>query len=231
MLGTTIDIPNGVSLLADHLDAALAAGEDLLAARHTVGNPGGTPGADETATLARFVIELRRHETTVIARLLQARRRALEIERFDRSTQIVVNLFLSNTSGLMDLVATFGDTTMRRFDGSDEPHAFLRRRGLLGQEAASLPKFSVLTVKDSYLVGGVLQIGGLLDMCSSFLDLLDRRYGLYPDDDSQAEESARDDFAHVKTTSDAETGDAVLKSPPLSALEDVLAEMRKGGEH
>lgn len=237
MLGTTIDIPQGVSLLADHLDAALAAGEDLLAARlsSVADRDVGGDGSDED--LLPFIMELRRHEASVIARLLQARRRAMEIDRLEGHVQSVVKLFVANTSGLVDLVATFGDTTVRRFDGADDPHAFLRRRGVLGQEQGALPRFEALTVSETFRVGGVLELGHLLDLCATFLDVLDRHYSLYPDRPDDEDIGAFADTTQNDRNTTRDVGPADRKPPAGAAvpkpgsLDEALAALRKGTEH
>ena len=107
----------GICLLADHLDAALAAGEDLLAeqlapAADREAATAGTAGGD---AVGDFVRRLAHREAAIVARVLQARRRIAELPRLDRAMQSLLGLFQAQTSGLLDLIATFGDRSAEEF--------------------------------------------------------------------------------------------------------------------
>jgi hypothetical protein len=171
-----------VYLLADHLDAALAAGEDLLAAKLAplAGREG--DGADPAEALSRFVARLRRLEGSILARVLQVRRRLADLPRNDTDIRPVARLFVASTDLLVGLVETFGDRPEARFNRGDDPISFLRERGLIAPEAAGLPPFQVVEVGESYRIGAVVELGPLMDMIAGLLDLLDRRYDLYATD-------------------------------------------------
>lgn len=179
----------GIYLLADHLDAALAAGEDLLAA--DLAAPAdidrAEPGASAHA-VAVFVNNLKRLEAALAARILQARRRAAELPRQDPLVRGVVDLFQSSTSSALTLVEHFSrlheGTT---FDPSYlTPHAVLRSRGLLAPDAAELPPFERVIVTEAYLIGGVLRLGEILNVVATTLDTLDNHFDLYLDAAAQA---------------------------------------------
>lgn len=179
----------GIYLLADHLDAALAAGEDLLAAE--LAAPAdidrAEPGSSAHA-IAVFVNDLKRLEAALAARILQARRRAAELPRQDPLVRGVIDLFQSSTSSALALVEHFSrlheGTT---FDPSYlTPFAVLRSRGLLAPDAAELPPFERVTVTEAYLIGGVLRLGEILNVVAATLDTLDNHFDLYLDNAARA---------------------------------------------
>ena len=190
MIGLHPDCPPGVSLLADHLDCALATGEDLLAATLAARSdlddtdPEGAPEAFD-----RFVGHLARLEASFLLRVLQVRRHLGLIARADATLKSAVTLFKAQTGILNDLIQV-GDT-----DGGLSPrgdaHAYLRSRGLLPAEAAAPSPFECICVTETFRIGGVAPLGLMLDLVSSLLDLLDARYGLYAPD-AEVSEPARE---------------------------------------
>lgn len=170
-----------VYLLADHLDAALAAGEDLLATRLPV--LADLDAAEDAAEreLSRFVARLGRLEASMIGRLLQARKRLAELPRQDGDFKPVARLFSATTALLVDLVGQMGDPSQRRFETGHDRLPFLRDHGLLARDAAGLPLYETLCVTESFRVGAVIELGPLLDMVGALLDALDDRYDLYGD--------------------------------------------------
>lgn len=203
----------GICLLADHLDAALAAGEDLLAeqlapAADREAATAGTAGGD---AVGDFVRRLAHREAAIVARVLQARRRIAELPRLDRAMQSLLGLFQAQTSGLLDLIATFGDRSAEEFRSGDDALAFLRMRGLLDPEAASLPRFASIAVDERYRLAGIVELGGLLDVVGRTLDALDLHYGLYDADEPTAETAA--------ATPPAGADDAAAPAAPDAAAE------------
>lgn len=192
----------GVYLLADHLDAALAAGEDLLAA--SLAPPAdweASPELSETGgdawdtqdPLRAFIADLRRFEASLCARILQARRRAAELGPSDAEFRPLAKLFATNTDILLDTIERLGDQGGELFKIGLDPYAFLRSRGLIGDDVAVLPRFSKVVPTEDYRVAGVLPLGSLLDLISTFLGTLDRRYDLYGE---AALEEAREAVPH-----------------------------------
>ncbi len=197
----------GIYLLADHLDAALAAGEDLMA--QTLLAEADREAADGAIdALPAYVARLARFEAAVIARVLQARRRASELPRLEAQMRPVLQLIVSQSDSLLAIIDQFGDNAEQRFLSGDDPLAFLRSRGVLGDEAGTLPRFDALKVTDSYKLAGAVEVGPLLDMVSGVLEALDIAYDLFAADDLDADSDG-----------DTSKGDAPINaaSPPDDA--------------
>ena len=181
MLDTTLAPKEAVYLLADHLDAALAAGEDLLASRlDALADLEPIDDGGEHA-LAQFVSRLERLEASFMGRVLHARRRLDELPRHDIELKPVSALFFSSTGLLVDLIGHFKQSPQQQFDVGGDQIPFLRERGLLARDAAGLPQYTAVVVTEAYRIGGVIELGPLMDMVAGLLDLLDRRYDLYSD--------------------------------------------------
>ena len=169
-------------LLEDHLDAALAMGEDLLTEKVAL--------ADATQQLtmprlvrqnrelAEFLGTVRTLELSLIARLLQARKRAEEMKKHESRLRPLISLFVGGTAPLVDAAAELGDTSTRDFDTGDTATAFLRSRGLIARDAAGLERLPQLAVGEDYLVAGRIRLGTLLDLVATFLDTLDLLFDL-----------------------------------------------------
>jgi hypothetical protein len=172
-----------IYLLGDHLDAALAMGEDLLTEKVAL------PDALEPLTNARvvrqnrelseFLTSVRTLELTMTARLLQARKRAEELRRHESRLKPLVALFVAGTAPLVDAAQELGDTTARDFETGDTAFAFLRTRGLIARDAPGLGGLDRLAVSEEYLVAGRIRLGTLLDLVATFLDSLDLMFDLY----------------------------------------------------
>lgn len=170
-------------LLADHLDAALAMGEDLLTEKV------GLAVATEPLTMARvvrqnrelaeFLVTVRTLELSLTARLLQARKRAEEMRRRESRLRPLITLFVGGTAPLVDAAAELGDTTAHDFETGDTASAFLRSRGLIARDAAGLDRLTQLAVGEDYLVAGRIRLGTLLDLVATFLDTLDLHFDLF----------------------------------------------------
>jgi hypothetical protein len=170
-------------LLGDHLDAALAMGEDLLTERvaladATQASHHGAAGAPEPRA-CRVLTTVRTLELSLTARLLQARKRAEDMKRRESRLKPLIALFVAGTAPLVDAAAELGDTTSRDFDTGDTATAFLRSRGLIARDAAGLERLSQLSVGEDYLVAGRIHLGTLLDLVATFLDTLDLLFDLY----------------------------------------------------
>ncbi|MEZ5854995.1 MAG: hypothetical protein R3D67_09735 [Hyphomicrobiaceae bacterium] len=179
--GIHSDCPAGICLLADHLDAALAIGEDLmtlsLAPRIDLdeADPATSPEAVE-----QFVQTVSRLEKLMIMRVLQARRRLPEVDDSDRLIASTISLLQAQTDVLLDLIEQVGDRDrVKKFDGGSDAFAYLRAKGLISPEAAAPSPYESVDVTEAFRVGGVIELGPLLDMIAQMLDLLDARYGLY----------------------------------------------------
>jgi len=183
MIGINPDCPPGIALLADHLDASLAAGEDLLAsslaARADLDevDPQAAPEA-----LEAFVQRLFQLEASLVLRLLQARRLTAEIARADSEMRSAAALFRAQTDVLHEMISGSDRDADGKLTRAGDSHAYIRSRGLIAPEAAAPSPFETLTVDESFRVGGVMELGQVLDFVSSTLDLLDARFGLFMPD-------------------------------------------------
>jgi hypothetical protein len=170
-------------LLGDHLDAALAMGEDLLTERVALAEATQHPTmarlVRQNRELAEFLTNVRTLELSLTARLLQARKRAEEMKRHESRLKPLIALFVGGTAPLVDAAEELGDTTSHEFDTGDTASAFLRSRGLIARDAAGLERLSQLSVGEDYLVAGRIRLGTLLDLIATFLDTLDLLFDLY----------------------------------------------------
>lgn len=193
--------PLSVYMLADHLDAALAAGEDLVAAGAAWRSHAEVQAVpqDETASDAasgvaaerKIAEDARTFELMLIARTLKAREHARELGLIDRRFEPVSNLFVSGTAILLDAVEECGDATAEDFETGDGLVAYVRSRGLIAPDAASIASPSQLTIDDSFMIAKRLALGPLLDMVAAFLDALELHYDLFALEDEEPEGGAK----------------------------------------
>jgi hypothetical protein len=182
-----------IYLLGDHLDAALAMGEDLLTEKVALDTPAGkSPLRDwmrQNRDLNDFLTTVRTLEYAMTARLLQARKRAEELKRSENRLRPLIALFVAGTAPLADAAAELGDTDARDFQSADAALTFLRGRGLLAADAAGLEGLSRLAISEDYQIAGRIRLGTLLDLVATFLDTLDLLFDLYVDAADEAEAS------------------------------------------
>jgi hypothetical protein len=219
--------PLSVYMLADHLDAALAAGEDLIARGHAWHQLVAAPGNMQTfpARQRAIVEDIRAYELMTIARLLKARDHARALAQFDQRFAPVANLFAAGTATLLDAVEECGDATADDFETGDAVLAYMRSRGLIPVDAPAIKDAAQLTIDDTFLVAKRAQLGTLLDMAGSFIDALEVRYELYADEETAdaaleaASEQALEDAAEETAAAEpSETKQASDPQSPLSRL-------------
>jgi hypothetical protein len=185
-----------IYLLGDHLDAALAMGEDMLTEKVALDAPAGkSPLRDwmrQNRDLNDFLTTVRTLEYAMTARLLQARKRAEELKQSESRLRPLIALFVAGTAPLADAAAELGDTDARDFNSADAALTFLRGRGLLAADAAGLEGLPRLAIGEDYLIAGRIRLGTLLDLVATFLDTLDLLFDLYADeaDGARAPETA-----------------------------------------
>ena len=183
-------VNSSIYLLGDHLDAALAMGEDLLAEKLALLDAVETPTRGhllrQSRALNQFLATVRCLELAMIARLLEARRRAEDLKRREGRLRPLAALLAAGTAPLVDAVAELGDTSTRDFDTGDTASAFLRGRNLIARDAAGFAGMAQLAVSEDYLVAGRVRLGTLLDLIAAFLDALDDQFDLYPEDASSS---------------------------------------------
>jgi len=183
--------PLSVYMLADHLDAALAAGEDIMARGiqwRELAARSGDPM--EFASRQRELSEeIRGLELIIVARILKARTHAETLAEYDDRFRMVGRLFASGTAILLDAVQESGDARDVDFDTGDDLVAYIRSRGLIAPDAAAIRTPADLTIDDSFLVAKRLALGPLLDMAAAFLDALDVQYDLFVEEDAVTEKT------------------------------------------
>ena len=178
MSARKIQSPPSLYLLSDHLDAALAMGEDLLDCKVELAHgPIASRDMDrvvqQNEDLAAFLSRVRVLELTLLGRLLQARKWAEEMRRQELRLKPITQLFSAGTASLLDAAAALGDTTNRSFETGDTTLAFLRTRGIIAQDDAGLERRAQIAVTEEFLVAGHARLGTLLDLVATFLDTLD----------------------------------------------------------
>lgn len=205
------DIPPEAYQLADHLDAALAAAEDLTEAGRAWVPATATTGFELAAQMAaeRQVIErVRMFETVLIGRVLKARARAQVLARTECDFAGMTRLFVGGTAALLDAVDELGDSTRADFETGDCHIAYLRQRGVIANDAPDLPENRTIVLgDDQFLVAARIALAPLTQMIIAFLDALDLHYDLYPDDPDGAEPFGWDDVV-----SSVRNGEALLDS-------------------
>lgn len=182
---TTSPTPDLVYRLADHLDAVLAAGEDLSALGYTAPAPKGPVSGIEAAVaataLARFVGQVASLEAALVARMTEARKQARALARADVRFKPIVGLLEGGTAELVDAVAALGDRTNAGFTEGGDAVQWLRSRALIAADAPGLAPAHVVKVGDETLIAGKIMLGPLLDLAATFLDTLEIHFELFGD--------------------------------------------------
>jgi hypothetical protein len=168
-------------MLADHLDGVLAAGEDLIARGHDWRALAENPGdpAEFALRQRRIAEDVRGLELMLVARVLKARTHARSLAEVDDRFRAVGTLFASGTNVLLDAVTECGDARSEDFDSGEDIISYVRSRGLIAPDAASVRSAAELTIDDSFLIAKRIALGPLLDMAAAFLDALDSQYELF----------------------------------------------------
>ena len=171
-------VPQAAYMLADHLDAALAAGEDILAAAgrtrfDAVDQPGQRAAVRTTVELIRSL------ELALIARLLKAREWSKALDKADSRFRTIGSLFQAGTVQLVDALAEFADATEADFATGDGVTAYFRSRGVIDAEAAGLPEDGSTLVTEAFRIAGRMELGALLDLIAAYLDALEAHFVLF----------------------------------------------------
>lgn len=197
--------------LADHLDAALAAAEDLADAGRQWLPANSSAGFELAAQMAaeRQIIErVCMFEAMLIGRVLKARKRAQMLARTAGDFTGMTRLFVASTAPLLDALEEMGDSTRADFETGNCRMAYLRQRGVIAADAADLPEDRTITLGDgAFLVAGRIALAPLSEMIIAFLDALEMHYDLYPD-----ELDGRDSFGWPQTVDTVRTGEYMLDS-------------------
>jgi len=189
-----------VYLLAEHLDAALAAGEDLHNVRYVwLGPlPREPEGIAQIRAGQRDAVErIRTLELALLSRILMGRERAGDLATADERFSAIAGLYVSTTAILVEAIDECADSTAIDFDTGDGLTAYVRSRGLIGEDAPALDDASPITIDDEFLVARRLRLGVLLDLVSAFLDALEVEYILFVEYESSGEPVSMDQPAAV----------------------------------
>jgi hypothetical protein len=174
--------PAAVYLLADNLDKALAAGEDLLKSS-LVWNGGSTRATEDIVAHRgeerQALEEMRTLEMVLVARVLKSRERAAELAKLDPHLKMIAKLYNSGTVILTDAIEELGDTRATDFEAGGGLTAYLRSRGLIASDVPAPPEAACLTVTEEFLIAGRIPLGALMDLVAMFLDKLEMHYDLY----------------------------------------------------
>lgn len=182
----TTPAPDLVYRLAEHLDAALAASEDMAALAYVVPAPkdavSGIEAAVAATALATYVGQLAAFEATLVARLTEARKQARALAKADVRFKSIVGLFEGGTVALVDAAAALGDRTQAGFADSGDAVQWLRSRGLVAPDAPGLAPAQIITGGDGTLIAARIMLGPLLDLVATFLDALELHFELFSAD-------------------------------------------------
>lgn len=175
--------------LVEHLDAALAAGDQLMSLSLEVTEPTPTMGPrrlrTRVARFIRFVSQVRNLEASLIAHILQARRRVAELPRGRGPLRLLLDPFTSGTTVLLDAVAEYGDPAGFAFNTGADRLAYLRARGLIASDSGALMPVTMFEIGESFRVAGRIELGPLLELVEAFLNALNTEFGIWHE---QAEE-------------------------------------------
>ncbi len=180
--------------LADHLDATLAMGEDLiglsLAVAALVPGDAHLDITQRNTAISQFARKVRALELGITSRLLQVRLRAAEVRHVDPRFAPVLGLLVGGTAILADAAAGrgdgLGDISQSALMGGSEVLRFLKSRSLLADDVKSLGAVASLSVTGDYLLAGHIHLGTLLDMIAQILDTLDLAFDLYAEPRKEA---------------------------------------------
>lgn len=181
-------------LLADHLDAVLAAGEDLLAASSEAAerepDACGRRIADSRAEQRHQLERIRGLELALVSRCLRGRERAQELAVLDIRFKQITGLFIGGTAPLVDAIADCTDATAHDFETGDGILAYLRAHGLVPEDTETLDERAGIRVGEDFLVAHRIALGPLLDLVATFLDALELHFDLYEIEIAPADETA-----------------------------------------
>lgn len=206
MLRTEKAVPAAVYLLADNLDTALAAGEDLL--KSSLVWQSDSAHSPEALVLDRAeersaVEATRALEMVLVARIMASRESAAELGRSDAQLKPIAKLYAAGTALLADAIDELGDGIKSQFHSGDDLTAYLRSRGFIADDAAAPTDPQVFSVTEEFRIFGRVPLGALLDLAATVLDMLETHYELYAGDDdfgASANGAANDGDASIEAS-------------------------------
>lgn len=181
----TPHVPPSAYLLADHLDASLAAGEDLLAAGRRcrdildAADDGRALGKGGAVALRTAVELVRSLEIALVTRVTKAREWSQLLVKHDPRFRAVGGLFIGGTAPLIDAIAEFADASERDFETGDGMTAYFRSRGMLDAGETCLADLDGPLISEGFLVTRRIALGPLLDLTAAYLDALELHFTLF----------------------------------------------------
>jgi hypothetical protein len=177
-----LDAPVSIYLLAEHLDAALAAGEDLTSVLFI--GPSAPPRdpdaiAELRAAQRTAIEQIRTFELALISRVLKGRDWATEVAETQDRFAMMARLYLAGTAILLDAVAECADMSAADFDAGGGLLGYLRSRGMVAPDAAALSDTAPLVAGEDFLIARRIPLGVLMDLVAQFLDTLEAEYDLF----------------------------------------------------
>jgi hypothetical protein len=172
-------VPPCAYLLADHLDCALAAGEDILAAGRRLARSAAATGPGQVIALRTTVELIRSLELALITRVIKAREWSQTLGRLDGRFKLIGRSFASGTNTLVDAVAEFADSTEADFETGDGITAYFRSRSVIDVEAPDAATVESLKITETFLVTRRIELGALLDLVAAYLDALEVHFLLF----------------------------------------------------
>ena len=186
-MSTTIAATTNPSiyLIADHLDAVLAHGEDLMSLSAPKDEaPDSKDMIHVQQRLARqrdFLEAVRSIETRLVTRVIRAREHAEQVRRVDGRFKSITELFVGGTHVVADASADLADSTSLDFNTGRDSTAYLRSRGMIPTDAPAHPRITGLKISETFQLCGAIELGALLDLAAAYLDALELHYELYGD--------------------------------------------------
>lgn len=190
-------VPPSAYLLADHLDATLAAGEDLLTAGRRCreildgASDARALGKGEAVALRTSVELIRSLELALVTRVMKAREWSQMLVKLDPRFRSIGGLFIGGTAPLADAIAEFADATEQDFETGDGITAYFRSRGMLDADTTCLSDIDGMLVTERFLVTRRIELGPLLDLAAAYLDALEIHFTLFeaPAEEATGEKS------------------------------------------
>lgn len=171
-----------VFLLAEHLDLTLAAIEDLQACQpEEASNHPQRVVISQDVSAKDFVQLVRQHEMAAIVHVARARELTRKLVRRDARFANLGGLFVGGTAMLDEVVERMVDKTADDFATGGDPIGYLRARGMIDEDVGGLSPDQTLAVTDSFLLGGMIEIGPLAELIETFLNTIELHFDLFPD--------------------------------------------------
>lgn len=195
-------VPPVITLISEHLDQVLAAGEDLKQLRLAPSDPAPDADLDGALPVDRFVEDAKKLEWTALMRVLRAREHSHVLKRDDARFKPVADMFLSGTAPLTDALEGMSQAH-NSFETGEDPVVYLATRAVLTSDAGAVPANDITMVGEGLLLGGAVELGVLMDLVAAYLDAIEIHYDVFPEQDLPVEPLALTDETGTRGTAAA----------------------------